>query len=319
MLRARALDSATELHRETPHNPGFLSNHSPIVIFRSKNEALRLPAFLSHYRHIGAGGFIAIDNLSSDGSGDFLREQEDVLLYSATGSYRARSAGIDWINRLLWEHANHRWIVLADVDELLVYPGIENDGIGGLIHAAQRAGDSSVYTPMLDMYSSQPLSSLDYQTGDPFLGLCDHFDSPASYSLNVGHKGYHLFGGVRKRVFFKDSDHEPALRKVAMLYWTRQTGFVTPHVVCPTRLNKPRTVAVMLHFKMLQDFHTKVHAALEEKSHWNDSAEYSSYKRELEHHVMLNLTCPESTHYQSSGSIACFTSWIERKISEAGS
>ena len=43
-----------------------------------RNERLRLPAFLNHYRSLGVDEFLVIDNDSSDGSTEYLAAQADV-------------------------------------------------------------------------------------------------------------------------------------------------------------------------------------------------------------------------------------------------
>ncbi len=46
-----------------------------------RDERLRLPAFLKHYRDLGIDRFFIVDNDSNDGTADYLVDQPDVHLF----------------------------------------------------------------------------------------------------------------------------------------------------------------------------------------------------------------------------------------------
>src|SRR5262249_10844827 len=71
------------------------------VFATCRNERLRLPAFLKHYRDLGVDRFFIIDNHSADGSGDYLVDQPDVHLFRTADRYSEAAMGIDWLNALL--------------------------------------------------------------------------------------------------------------------------------------------------------------------------------------------------------------------------
>jgi Glycosyl transferase family 2 len=68
-----------------------------------RNERLRLPAFLRHYRNLGVDRFFIVDNDSSDGTTDYLVGQADVHLFRTANRYSAAHMGTDWLNALLGE------------------------------------------------------------------------------------------------------------------------------------------------------------------------------------------------------------------------
>src|SRR5258705_2465086 len=98
----------------THHHPGAASGH--ILLFaRCRNEALRLPAFLRHYRGLGVDRFFIVDNDSSDGSIEYLAGQPDVQLFCTSRRYREARSGIDWLNALLRTFGVVAWCVTVDI------------------------------------------------------------------------------------------------------------------------------------------------------------------------------------------------------------
>ena len=62
-----------------------------------RNEEERLPYFLDYYRRLGIDHFLFVDNASTDGTGELLRRQDDVSLWSSDQSYRLSRFGVDWL------------------------------------------------------------------------------------------------------------------------------------------------------------------------------------------------------------------------------
>ena len=52
-----------------------------------RNESLRLPSWLRHYRELGVNRFFIVDNDSSDGSGVALLKEPDVHLFHTRESF----------------------------------------------------------------------------------------------------------------------------------------------------------------------------------------------------------------------------------------
>ena len=74
-----------------------------------RDEALRLPYVLDYHRALGVARFFVIDNVSSDGSLEYLLEQPDCHIYSAAGSFAAAQCGILWVNQLVAAHGGGHW------------------------------------------------------------------------------------------------------------------------------------------------------------------------------------------------------------------
>ena len=109
-----------------PHPPSAATPGEIRVFATCRNEGLRLPAFLKHYRGLGVGRFFIIDNDSTDGTTDYLIGQPDVHLFRTANRYSEADMGTDWLNALLATFGVGRWCVTVDIDELFAYPGGEH-------------------------------------------------------------------------------------------------------------------------------------------------------------------------------------------------
>ena len=163
--------------------------------------------------------FIFVDNESKDQSSNFLKDQPDVTLYHAPANFYSKSKfGTEWTDALSYEHALGRWVLVADVDEVLTWPGCQGQGLGGLVKEAERLGLNRVFTPMIDVYGSVPCSEMEpYQPGEPFskwANLIDPFEK-MKHGFQKGR--FFLFGGPRMR-FSKPGVRPPIMSKQKLYF-----------------------------------------------------------------------------------------------------
>lgn len=252
---------------------------APVTLFCvQKNEALRLPHFLDHYRKLGCSRFVIIDNESSDGSFEYLKRQGDVCLYQAPAArFRETRSGRDWINVLARHYAPYEWALCVDTDELLMWPGCVAQGIQGLLSKAERLGLNRVFTPMVDAYSEYAVLDMpEYFPGESFLNACPWVDPPSSYRGFWSKGLLVIYGGPRARHSMSGKSG-PIMSKQA--FWRVEPNvdfFNGSHFDCfghPSPL-----VAILLHFKFMPDFSEKIQQALDDKQHWNNAQQYEDYK-----------------------------------------
>jgi hypothetical protein len=237
---------------------------SDVVLFAClRNEALRLPHFLAHYRGLGVRHFLLIDNASTDGTADLALAAPDVSLWSASGSYRASRYGMDWVTALMLRHGSGRWCVVADADELLVYPGCDSVGLDALAARLDTKGQWALPALTLDLYPRGPLSSARVAPGDDPVTAAPWFDAGPYRMRRQWPKGNAwVQGGPRARVFYAGSpDRAPTLNKFPFVRWHWQYAWTTStHAALPPRLNDVwpdpgarRITGVLLHTKFLAD------------------------------------------------------------------
>ena len=144
---------------------------------KCRNEQLRLPAFLRHYRALGVSRFFIVDDASTDGSAEYLRSQSDVEVFPATGPFRDSRGGASWLNTLLAEFGTGHWCITVDVDELLVYPGREHVPLDVLTAYFDHHGYEAMSCLLLDLYPAGSLADVIYAAGDDLLAAAPYFDA----------------------------------------------------------------------------------------------------------------------------------------------
>ncbi len=303
-----------------------------------RDEMLRLPYFLEYYRKAGVSRFFLINNLSRDGSEEYLLQQPDCHVFFTEGPYGERRAGVDWLNSLLDQYGTGRWIVLADVDELLVYPHCEHASLPLFCDWLHRSGHDAMYALLLDMYSARPIREVEYRQGQDFREACPCHDR--SYflvrrygfpNLTAAFPPFEHIGGPRLRFCFKDQNTPavwPRMKvklerralalarkaglfterqpptvasqafKVPLVKWRQGNAFVTSHRLNPVKL-APVTGA-LLHFKYFQDFGQRIEDALRNGQHYAGSAEYGRYAELLGENPGLSLADAGSVTYRDS-------------------
>ncbi|WP_068086542.1 glycosyltransferase family 2 protein [Polycladidibacter stylochi] len=175
------------------------------VLAIARNEMLRMPFFLEYYRRIGVKDFIIIDNGSDDGMGEYLDNQGDVQRIYTELEYKDLEA--KWRTDLANKYFDNQWLLFADIDELFIYPGQGKISLTKICQWWKSNDWYVIFTPMVDMYSSKPLSEVKYQSGDEFWQCSDLFDN-FGYRLDIRNNrkfskipNFSLYGGPRERFF----------------------------------------------------------------------------------------------------------------------
>jgi hypothetical protein len=303
-----------------------------------RDESLRLPYFLDYYRRLGVNRFFIVDNASTDGTTEYLLAQQDCCVFSTEASYVKAQAGLAWLNPLLDEYGADRWIVLADADELLVYPHIEKVALPDFCRWLERTGAQGMFTLLLDMYSDKPLNQIRYEKGQDFLSECRWFDRDYHFVPRLGvpmfrpaFPSVEPIGGPRLRLCFPQQNVPqlwPRLRvklkrrlvrllarlglagkgrsepvatqafKVPLVKWRRGYAFITSHR--PNAVRLAQVTGALLHFKYFQDFNARVKDAIEREAHYDGSAEYKKYAELLRKEPGLAMSYAGSVRYDGS-------------------
>ena len=303
-----------------------------------RDEMLRLPYFVNYYRQAGVDRFFFIDNKSVDGSAEFILNQPDCHLFYTEGSYGNSRAGVDWLNSLLGMYGQGHWILLADIDEIFVYPSCETAGLANFCSWLDSCGHEAVYTILLDMYSELPIREVKYHQGEDFRIACPFYDKDYSLVPRYGIPGifpafppFEHIGGPRPRLCFPRQNTaavwprikpklarrlmtmfqkvgflrnaEPPVAatqtfKVPLVKWRRNFAFVTSHRL--NRVTLSPVTGAMLHFKYFQDFGKRIDDALASGEHYMGSSEYRLYAKLLASNSNLSLLYERSAPYSTS-------------------
>ena len=270
-----------------------------------RNEALRLPFFLDHYRRLGVGHFLVVDNDSTDGSRDLLAAQADVSLWRSSHGYKQSRFGLDWLTWLQRRHGSGHWCLTLDADEILVYPYCETRPLQALVERLEDQGLQALGTLMLDLYPKGPLAAQSHAPGQDPVETLPWFDS-GNYVTQVQPRMRNLWiqGGPRARKFFAEEPRRaPTLNKIPLVRWQRGYVYVnSTHAILPRRLNAvydetggERISGVLLHTKFLPEIVRKSAEERERQEHFANSALYESYYQSLTQSP--DLWCDSSRRY----------------------
>lgn len=309
---------------------------------KCRNERLRLPAFLDHYRHLGVRRFFIVDNDSDDGSTEYLAAQTDVHLFRVAGRFSEARGGTDWLNALLVEFGIGSWCVTVDIDELLVYPGSEQAPLRALTTHLDRGGYEALPCLLLDLYPAGPLRECSYCAGDALLAAAPYFDaggyerSHASLCPNV-----FIRGGMRQRIFYPEFNARgrgakmldalferrrpspPCLTKIPLVRWDRASEYLNCNHFVSDKKVAPDT-GVLLHFKFLHDFHDRAVREAARGEYYNSASEYRRYVQRISQSPALSLANDASVRFEGTrqlvrlGLMQDSDAWTEARSTREG-
>jgi hypothetical protein len=320
------LDKHDEIERAT----------GPLVFSVVRNEINRLPFFLQYYRGLGVQKFYFIDNASSDGSLELLLAQNDCFVFWTDDSFANAECGQSWIKELLDLYGTGRWCLVADADELLVYPACEEKNLPELCRHLDAEGAEALYTLLLDMYPEGSLANAVPGPDRSFFDIAPCFDKDYRFVDRIHLKKsapfprQEVLGGPRSRCLYNE-DHDvsfarrllvhilcalqqrlskyvhfpvlslkpPALFKVPLIKWQRGYQYLaSTHVLTPVRLSTMR--GALAHFKFFADFHDRVADAIATGQHTDGSAEYKQYWRIIQKRGDIPFAYEGTLRYTSS-------------------
>ncbi|HKM62716.1 MAG TPA: glycosyltransferase family 2 protein [Acidisphaera sp.] len=273
-----------------------------ILVFATmRNEAVRLPAFLDHYRRLGVNRFFVVDNNSTDDTPAILNGAVDVVPFYTAASFRDTDAGRQWTDALRERFGHGHWCLTLDGDEFLCFPAVERFDLHDLSRYFDRCGYEGLFALMLDMYPGGPPADATYQAGGSLVAAFPLFD-PAGYDATVATRfpRIGIRGGMRRRVFAEESDDKvvAVLRKTPLIRWRRGISYkLVTHSHSVIRLAD--VTGVLLHFKYMQNFSDFVTAevARGDRSH---AASYARYAQTASDRPDLTLADANSVRYEDS-------------------
>jgi hypothetical protein len=250
-----------------------------LVVCVVRDERHMLAHFLAHHRALGATAFIVVDNLSTDGTREFLQAQPDVVIYEADTDYRDSHFGVAWQQAVLAAHAPGKWALLVDADELLLYPGCERTPLPALLDRLEAAGHDAARTLMIDMYPEGPLSAVDFARDEP-AAAAGWFDRAPLLRWHVGGGLYSnaptWLSALRHRLIPHSPPNAFTAQKTALLRWRPWLRLSEGlHYVAGA---SPAPQPLFLgHYKYHAGFREKVLREVERKQHFDAASEYAHY------------------------------------------
>ena len=278
------------------------------VICVEKDSLVYMKKLLPYYRQLGVRHFIMIDDHSSDGTREYLRQQPDVTLYAAPCPYENHKAS-GWVLQAIRDCGSDRWYLRADADEFLSWQGMEGETIYDLLRAMERSGMNTIRAVMLDMYPAYGIFDGSHED-ESFLEDYLYFDDASSFCEET-EKG-EIFGGMRSRT----TGARLRMDKYVLFRPDRGGLPVKSHYVTGPHSTQERTVhAVLRHYKFLPSQAEKYRRIIAEKGKG-----YASFREVKKYETILDgrslLETGRSLRWESSQSLAMLE--LVRPLPKAG-
>ena len=229
------------------------ANNLPILVCAEKNDLKRIKPQIEYHRKIGIKHFAYIDNVSDDGTFEWLREQPDVSLFSISEKYDnvVKNA---WIRQITDYFGYEKWYLIVDSDEFFIYPGIEKIKINQYIDYLEKRKIKSTFSPMIDMYAINSDENTGQSDDIPenFVENYRWFDTD-SYKKENQLTRYRVTGGVRKRLKGMGN----TVSKYSLIKLS-QNMIIGTHENHPYKVNfeTDGAIAFLLHYKVFLNDNT---------------------------------------------------------------
>ena len=240
-----------------------------ILLFTAvRNERDFMPWLLDYYRGLGVDWFFVVDNLSTDGTTEFLLNQPQVTVFASADSYRKAAAGMRWINELVRRYGTDNWCLYVDADEQLITPKQEQGGLRQLVAGMAARGEEILPAITLDTYPESLAQLREFRPGDNPLDFSRLLDPNIYLSGKTECCFFRARGGVRQRLFgtLEMLDKAPLIRGGNDRHFQESS-----HQTSYGRLS--REPCALLHYKLLREA-----LELNKPDHARDPSKLAVYK-----------------------------------------
>lgn len=271
-----------------------------IIICAVKDDRAKIQKQVEYHKQIGIKHFTYIDNMSTDGTYEWLNKQADISLFRAEETF-TESRKLSWRRQVMDVFGYDRWYLYLDSDEYFIYPGIEKIPIDCYIEHLENKGICTIMTPMIDMYSKSAIFSID--NSKDFMAECCYFDTD-TYVLYKRLDEVAVKGGPRSRLI--DSAILFRVSKYSLVKACSAT-IMANHVVFPTSLrpNKEQNGAraFLLHYKFLSADLKRNEELARLGVHHDGGSENMHYQLSYEQDPSMTFYCDTSHKYGYSNDL----------------
>ncbi len=250
----------------------------PIVLCVVKNDLLRMKLFLQHYRELGIEHFAILDDMSSDGTREYLIEQKDVDLFVSNVSYSTVVRQV-WLNKMASVEGIEKWYIVVDSDELLEYVGCEVIKVNEITKALQKKGRKVGEGLLIDMISKGGIFDKSVKTELDIEQVYNLFSKEfcKDYSICAPR----MIGGVRMSLFGDNSKAlPPVVSKYPLVYFDKDMILLNSHYYFPFEINYNVPIIFGLkHYKFLPGDEKKYAERREKKNFVGNSEQYDIYEK----------------------------------------
>lgn len=272
---------------------------SPILICVEKNDLNKVKLVVEHHKKLGIKYFVFIDNGSTDGTIEYLKELDNIdLIKSSTEYYTLAKEA--WENRILFSYGFNRWYLIVDSDELFNYIGSEDIKIQEHIENLEKHKIRRELSFMLDMYSKNSIFSQE----DDFRNDFKFFDSD-TFKIEENRRFKKVTGGPRYRKIKKNGENrEFMLGKYSLFYFEKGDLQSNSHFTFPFYKNLiVNPTSVLMHYKFVGNDLIKYKDIIKNGNYAGGSEDYKLYLENYEKNGELNFYYEGSEEFIDSNSL----------------
>jgi glycosyltransferase involved in cell wall biosynthesis len=257
-----------------------------VALVLLRNGRPYIKPFVEHYLSLGVKHIVFLDNGSTDGTVEALREYQNVTVLRTGVPYKKYNVAMK--RYLIKRFGRGRWTLSLDIDELFEYPYSDVVDLRSLLRYLNENSYTAVVCYMLDMFPGGPLSEeTAWEQGS--LKEQQRFYDVA----DIGSQSYHdigdvgnelsndeiviLKGGIQKKVF----SISPLLTKHALIFLDDKIKpmDLSDHWVGSARIAD--FTCVLLHYKLSANLYELVRREIEERRYISRHGKYDKYFKVL--------------------------------------
>lgn len=280
------------------------NDQSIILICVVKNDLVKIKQMVKYHRSIGLKHFVYIDNMSTDGTVEWLEKQKDVDVFEVQERYTTNRREA-WINRIIDYYGFNRWYLILDSDELFSYIDIEEIEISEFTSKIKNNGYTRARALMVDMYGQSDFYKSDDE--ELYVSKCIYFDIDSYEQKNSKYLDL-ITGGPRNRLFETNS----WLTKYPLVYFEEGDVQGNSHYPFPYNKNKETPCfSIIKHYKFLPSDINKYRKIAENNNYYNGSVEYKKYIKKIDNTDTLDFFYKGTVKFSNSESLK-YIDFIEK-------
>lgn len=255
--------------------------------------------FLDYYRKLGVAHFFFCDNGSNDGTFEFLQSQPDVSLFRNSGSFAASACGVFWVNHLMRRFGVGHWCLHLDMDEALVFPGLDQGrSLREFTQYLDANGFAATSGCMIDIYPD----ALDDDTATNAFEASRYIDTDYVWMRNELPPYHFVKGGVRGRL----TGRSLLMTKAPLVKMRADTAYIANNHQ-HTHLPIADVTVALLHYKFIGAFRDRVAEAVDRQEHFQGARFYRVLQASFgQKNTVRKLTSDSSKRYSTTSDLINF-------------
>ena len=275
-----------------------------VVLVLLRNGRPYIDEFVEHYRTLGAKHIVFLDNGSTDGSVEAMRNHDNVTVLRTTLPYKQYNVAMK--RYCIRRFGRGRWTLTVDIDELFEYPYSDAVSVKSLLGYLNDNSYTAVVSYMLDMFPDKPLSEETTAESEPLkqshrfydlseISSQDYYDIGDIGNTLSNEEIVILKGGVQKQVF----QFSPLLTKHPLVFLDDE---IRPMDLSDHWAGNARIAdftGVLLHYKLSANLYELVRREVEERRYISRHGKYDKYAKVLEEAPSILITSDTSRELRS--------------------